>query len=95
LSIAVMSWVRASSPAFGNQRLVLLALAGACSRDDGTGCWPPATTIARKAGVGDRAVRRVFARLEVGAHLVVHRGGRRPGPTNSCTVITGTQGVSQ
>ena len=36
--IAVMNWVLANSPTSGNERLVLLALADACSRDDGTGC---------------------------------------------------------
>ncbi len=35
-----MNWVWANSSASGNERLVLLALADACSRDDGTGCWP-------------------------------------------------------
>jgi hypothetical protein len=39
VSIAVMNWVWANSPTSGNERLVLLALADACSRDDGTGCW--------------------------------------------------------
>jgi hypothetical protein len=42
MSIAVMNWVRANSPTSGNERLVLLALADACSRDDVTGCWPSA-----------------------------------------------------
>jgi hypothetical protein len=49
MSIAVMNWVWANSPTSGNERLVLLALVGACSRDDGTGCWASAATIARKA----------------------------------------------
>jgi hypothetical protein len=64
LSIAVMDWVWANSPTSGNERLVLLALADACSRDDGTGCWPSAATIARKANISARTVRRVTARLE-------------------------------
>lgn len=46
----------------GNERLELLALADACSRGDGTGCWPTAATIARKANISDRTVRRVIAR---------------------------------
>jgi hypothetical protein len=40
--IAVMNWVWANSPTSGNERLVLLAPADACSRDDGTGALPPA-----------------------------------------------------
>ena len=63
MSIAVMNWVWANSPTSGNERLVLLALADACSRDDGTGCWPSAATIARKANISDRTVRRVITRL--------------------------------
>ena len=77
MSIAVMNWVWANSPTSGNERLVLLALADACSRDDGTGCWPSAATIARKANISDRTVRRVITRLEAENHLIVHRGGRR------------------
>ena len=83
-----MNWVWANSPTSGNERLVLLALADACSRDDGTGCWPSAATIARKANISDRTVRRVIARLEVEGHLIVHRGGGRAGSTNSYTVVT-------
>jgi hypothetical protein len=88
MSIAVMNWVWANSPTSGNERLVLLALADACSRDDGTGCWPSAATIARKANISDRTVRRVITRLAADGHLIVHRGGGRTGSTNSYTVVT-------
>lgn len=84
-----MNWVWANSPTSGNERLVLLALADACSRDDGTGCWPSAATIARKANISDRTVRRVITRLEGEGRLIVHRGGGRAGSTNSYTVVTG------
>jgi hypothetical protein len=89
MSIAVMNWVWANSPTSGNERLVLLALADACSRDDGSGCWPSAATIARKANISGRTVRRVINRLEADGHLIVHRGGGRAGSTNSYTVVTG------
>ena len=89
MSIAVMNWVWANSSASGNERLVLLALADACSRDDGTGCWPSVATIARKANISDRTVRRVIARLEADGLVAVHRGGSRAGSTNSYTVVTG------
>jgi DNA-binding IscR family transcriptional regulator len=87
MSIAVMNWVWASSPTSGNERLVLLALADACSRDNGSGCWPSAATIARKANISGRSVRRVIARLEADGHVKVHRGGGRAGSTNSYTVV--------
>ena len=89
MSIAVMNWVWANSPTSGNERLVLLALADACSRDDGTGCWPLAATIARKANISDRTVRRMISRLEAEGHLIVHRSVGRAGATNSYTVVTG------
>ena len=95
MSIAVMNWVWANSSASGNERLVLLALADACSRDDGTGCWPSAATIARKANISARTVRRVIARLEAGGHVAVHRGGGRSGSTNSYTVRTGVHRPGQ
>jgi hypothetical protein len=88
MSIAVMNWVWANSPTSGNERLVLLALADACSRDDGTGCWPSAATIACKANISQRTVRRVIGRLEADGQLIVHRGGGRAGATNSYTVVT-------
>jgi hypothetical protein len=93
VSIAVMNWVWAHSPTSGNERLVLLALADACSRDDGTGCWPSAATIGRKANISTRSVRRVIARLEAEGHVVVHRGGGRAGSTNSYTIVTSDQVV--
>lgn len=86
-----MNWVWANSPTSGNERLVLLALADACSRDDGSGCWPSAATIAQKANISGRTVRRVIARLEAEGHLIVHRGGGRTGSTNSYTVVTGNR----
>jgi hypothetical protein len=95
VSIAVMNWVWANSPTSRNERLVLIALADACSRDDGSGCWPSAATIARKANVSARTVRRVIARLETGGHVAVHRGGGRAGSTNSYTVITGIHDPGQ
>ena len=88
-----MNWVWSHSPTSGNERLVLLALADACSRDDGSGCWPSAATIARKANISTRSVRRVIARLEADGHVLVHRGGGRAGSTNSYTVVTGDQVV--
>lgn len=35
-------------PTSGNERLVLLAVADACFRGDGTGCWPSVPTIGQK-----------------------------------------------
>lgn len=88
MSIAVLNWVWTSSPTSGNQRLVLLALADACSRDDGTGCWPATATIARKANISVRTVQRVIAGLEADGHLIVHRGqGGSHRSTNSYTVV--------
>jgi hypothetical protein len=79
----------ANSPTSGNERLVLLALADACSRDDGTGCWT-VRDHDRTEGEHQRPNGpRVIARLEAEGKVVVHRGGGRAGPTNSYTVVTG------
>jgi hypothetical protein len=90
-----MNWVWANSPTSGNERLVLLALADACSREDGTGCWPSARTLARKANISDRTVRRVIARLETDGQILVHRGGGRAGASNSYTVLMGIHSPCQ
>jgi len=82
-----MNWVWANSPTSGNECLVLLVLADVCSRDDGTDCWPSAATIARKANISDRSVRRVIARLDADGQMEVHHGGGRAGSTNSYTVV--------
>ena len=60
--IAVRNRVWAIRPTYGNKRLVRQALADACSRDDGTGYWPSAATITRKASISDRTVRKVIVR---------------------------------
>lgn len=39
MSNAVMNWVWTNSPTSGHERLVLLALVGACSHDDDSGSW--------------------------------------------------------
>src|SRR5262249_19150600 len=69
----------ANSPASGTERLALLAPADACSRDDGTGYWPSAATIARKANTSDRTVHGVIAGLEAKGQVVVVTSGQRPG----------------
>lgn len=83
-----MNWVWLHSPTSGNERLVLLALADACSRDDGTGCWPSVPTIARKANISERSAWRVISRLEAAGHLKVERtGGGTSRNTNSYSLI--------
>lgn len=83
-----MNWVWARSPTSGNERLVLLALADACSRDDGTGCWPSIATVARKANISERSVRRVIARLEEAGQLHVTRtSGGTARSTNTYAII--------
>ncbi|MET8140021.1 helix-turn-helix domain-containing protein [Sphaerisporangium sp. NPDC005288] len=86
MSIAVMNWVWQHSPTSGNQRLVLLALADACSRDDGTGCWPSVATVARKANISPRSVRRILGELAAAGHLQVRRGAG-PHGTNGYAIV--------
>ncbi|WP_425566858.1 helix-turn-helix domain-containing protein [Sphaerisporangium flaviroseum] len=87
-----MNWVWQYSPTSGNQRLVLLALADACSRDDGTGCWPSVATVARKANISPRSVRRILGELAAAGHLKVRRSAG-PHGTNGYAIIMRTPTV--
>jgi hypothetical protein len=82
------------SSASGNERLVLLALADACSRDDGTGAGRRRPRSPARRNISNRTVRRMISRLEAEGHLIVHRGGGAgAGPvTNPDTVVTGATG---
>jgi len=95
MSIAVMNWVWANSPTLGNERLVLLALADACSGDDGTGCRLSAATIAPKANISSRSVRRVIAHaVGEGRHAMTCRPRCRAwiGSVQYCGKRSPTQG---
>jgi hypothetical protein len=59
------------------------------------GAGPSAATIACKANISARTLRRVIARLEGEGHVVVHRGDGRAGSTNSYTVVTGIHSSGQ
>jgi len=79
MSIAVMNWVWASSPASRDEGLVLPALADACSHDDGTGCWPSAATIARAltSATAPSAARSPGSRLTATWSCTAAAAGRR------------------
>src|SRR6266704_6759287 len=60
-----------------------------CSSDleDGSGCWPSAATIARKANISDCTVRREIARRKMTVTCSYTVAADGPG-TNSYTVVT-------
>jgi hypothetical protein len=62
MSVRVLTWVWDHSASQGTDRLVLLALAD--SADDSGSCWPSMLTLARKARVSERTVRRSVRTLE-------------------------------
>jgi hypothetical protein len=72
-----MSRVWDCSKASGNELLVLLALADRSS-DEGI-CWPAIPTLARKARIGDRSVRRILRKLVESGDLVIQqsKGGAK------------------
>lgn len=76
MSIKVMTWVWAHSPAQGTDRLILLAIADSAD-DDGGNAWPSEATLADKAKVSERTVRRSIRSLEEMGVLTVepHAGG--------------------
>ncbi|MEW2382304.1 helix-turn-helix domain-containing protein [Micromonospora sp. NPDC047707] len=77
MSVRVMTWVWDHSPVGGTERLVLLAIAD-CAADDGANAWPSLGTLARKARLDERTVRRIIRRLEVGGHLLVEVAAGTP-----------------
>lgn len=78
MSIAAMNWIWEHSPASGNERLVLLAIAD-CADDEGRNAWPSIAKLATKARLDTRTVQRVITRLETAGHLAVERGAGRRG----------------
>lgn len=90
MSIKVMSWVWEHSQAQGIDRLVLLAIADSAN-DTGGQAWPSRLTLARKAGVDEKTVRRAVLRLvEMGELAVAERAGQ--GRANVYSVLMPTQG---
>lgn len=72
MSNRVLNYVFDESPATGNDRLVLFAIADEAD-DDGTNAYPSIDRIARKSRVNKRTVMRCLQRLEETGELVVHR----------------------
>ena len=77
MSIHVMSMVWRHGPEDRGELLVLLALADFAD-DDGY-CWPAMQTIADRARMTDRGVRKIVRRLEESGWLSVRKGGGRGG----------------
>lgn len=76
MSNRVLNWVFEESPATGNDRLVLIAIADEAD-DDGTNAFPSVDRIARKARVPKRTTLRCLQRLEEAGELVVTRPEKR------------------
>jgi hypothetical protein len=72
-----MSQVWRNGPQDGNDLLVLLALADFA--DDEGYCWPSMASIAKKARMTERGVRKIARRLEEAGHLSCEVGGGRSG----------------
>jgi hypothetical protein len=72
MSVRVMSWVFERSASELAARLVLLAIADRAN-DEGSDAWPSIPTLAKKAHVDERTVRRSIERLERLGELRVER----------------------
>lgn len=72
MSIRATSWVLHESPASGNDRLVLIAIADEAD-DAGRNAFPGVDLIARKARVHRATAIRAISRLEAGGELLVKR----------------------
>lgn len=80
-----MNWVWEQSPAKGNERLLLLAIAD-CAADDGTNAYPSKQKLAEKTLMDQSTVRRLVRRLENNGFLVVDRSDQR-GRANVYAVV--------
>lgn len=72
MSNRVLDWVFQESPATGNDRLVLIAIADEAN-DDGRNAYPGIDRIATKSRVPKRTVLRCLERLEEAGALIVNR----------------------
>lgn len=72
-----MAWVLNHSDTTGTERLVLLGIANHAD-ENGENAWPGVPTLARYAGVGERATRYALRSLEKAGHIVTEsrKGGR-------------------
>jgi hypothetical protein len=77
MSIRIMSRVWDSGVTDRGELLVLLALADFCN--DAGECWPAVASIARKARMDERSVRRILRKLEGAGWLTSDIGGGRHG----------------
>lgn len=84
MSVKIMSHIWNESPYEGGTLLVLLALAD-WSNDDGW-CWPSIPSLAKKARLEERQVKRIIKKLEAGGAVnIEHSKGRNS--TNRYRVI--------
>ena len=72
-----MAWVLNHSTTSGTDRLVLLGIANHAD-EYGENAWPSVPTLARYAGVGERATRYALRNLEDAGHIITEgrKGGR-------------------
>jgi hypothetical protein len=73
VSHLVEEWVWHECQLQGRLRLVLLAVARHCARDDGTGSYPSESRLARMARVNVKTLRSDIRRLEDAGELLVWR----------------------
>lgn len=85
MSVKVMTWVWEHSPAAGNDRLILLAIAD-CANDQGRDAWPSLGTLAHKTRLHRRTVERRIESMESSGWLAVDRGAG-PGGTHRYRVV--------
>jgi Helix-turn-helix domain len=86
VSVVVMQWVWQNSGSQNGARLVLLAIADCCNKDDGTGAWPSNAELSSKTKLSERAVQNGVKALERSGELKVEWGCGRGG-TNRYTVV--------
>jgi len=86
MSLSVMKWVWENSSTKGSERLVILALVDFA--DDEGVCWPSIATVAKKANLDGRYVKRILKKLvSDGIIKVDHRKNGIHNRSNIFTIV--------
>lgn len=88
MAVEVMTWVFANSRSKNAERLVMLAVADACNKPDGTGAWMSNAAMCAKTNLSERAVQTAVKGCERLGELKVERQAGRGGVNRFAVIMT-------
>lgn len=95
MAVEVVVWVFTHSRSKNAERLVMLAVADACRKPDGTGAWLSNAALRAKTNLSERAVQLAVARCEEHGELRVERGRGRGGVNRFAVTMTAGRGTPE